>query len=108
MFYLSFVVRFSNTQTGCCICIVLYMKLLLLKILLHSFIHLLYLLINTPTRLQQNNESICHQMIMGAGKTTIVGPLLAMILADAETVVMEVGGDARYFLSLVVVVIFRH
>ena len=29
-------------------------------------------------------------MIMGAGKTTVVGPLLAMLLANANTLVMEV------------------
>ena len=27
---------------------------------------------------------------MGAGKTTVVGPLLAMLLADSESLVMEV------------------
>jgi len=35
-------------------------------------------------------RSVCHQMIMGAGKTTVVGPLLAMLLADSNTLVMEV------------------
>jgi hypothetical protein len=35
-------------------------------------------------------QSVCHQMIMGAGKTTVVGPLLAMCLASASTMVMEV------------------
>ena len=29
-------------------------------------------------------------MIMGAGKTTVVGPLLAMLLADSSTLIMEV------------------
>lgn len=29
-------------------------------------------------------------MIMGAGKTTVVGPLLAMLLADSNTLIMEV------------------
>lgn len=29
-------------------------------------------------------------MIMGAGKTTVVGPLVAMLLADGETLVSEV------------------
>lgn len=30
------------------------------------------------------------QMIMGAGKTTVVGPLLAMLLANATTLMIEV------------------
>ncbi|KAJ1425171.1 hypothetical protein B484DRAFT_93375, partial [Ochromonadaceae sp. CCMP2298] len=34
--------------------------------------------------------SVCHQMIMGAGKTTVVGPLVAMLVANATTMVMEV------------------
>jgi hypothetical protein len=34
-------------------------------------------------------ESVCHQMIMGAGKTTVVGPLLALLLADGNTLVMQ-------------------
>lgn len=32
-------------------------------------------------------------MIMGAGKTTVVGPLLAMLLADSNTLMIEVGGN---------------
>eukprot|EP00929_Paragymnodinium_shiwhaense_P090478 TRINITY_DN50674_c0_g1_i1.p1 TRINITY_DN50674_c0_g1~~TRINITY_DN50674_c0_g1_i1.p1 ORF type:complete len:4578 (+),score=1022.66 TRINITY_DN50674_c0_g1_i1:184-13917(+) len=32
-------------------------------------------------------QSLCHQMIMGAGKTTCVAPLLAMILATGDTLV---------------------
>lgn len=36
------------------------------------------------------NRSVCHQMIMGAGKTTVVGPLLAMLLANASTLIFEV------------------
>ena len=35
-------------------------------------------------------RSVCHQMIMGAGKTTVVGPLLSMLLANATTLVFEV------------------
>lgn len=37
-----------------------------------------------------NNKSVCHQMIMGAGKTTVVGPLLAMLLANSSTLIFEV------------------
>jgi hypothetical protein len=37
-----------------------------------------------------NNRSVCHQMIMGAGKTTVVGPMLAMLLAGRETLIFNV------------------
>jgi Ca2+-binding EF-hand superfamily protein len=33
-------------------------------------------------------ESLCHQMIMGAGKTTVVSPLLSLMLGDSETLFM--------------------
>ena len=35
-------------------------------------------------------ESLCHQMIMGAGKTTIVGPMLALLLADGNSLITQV------------------
>jgi hypothetical protein len=38
----------------------------------------------------RNNRSMCHQMIMGAGKTTVVTPLLALMLADGKSLVMQV------------------
>jgi hypothetical protein len=34
-------------------------------------------------------ESSCQQMIMGAGKTTVVGPLLVLCLADGNTPVLQ-------------------
>lgn len=34
--------------------------------------------------------SMCHQMIMGAGKTTVVAPTLGLLLADGRRLVMEV------------------
>jgi hypothetical protein len=37
-----------------------------------------------------NNKSMCHQMIMGAGKTTVVTPLLALMLADGKSLVTQV------------------
>lgn len=49
--------------------------------------------------------STCHQMIMGAGKTTVVGPLLALMLADGEQLVVQVCLFCRlpvHFLSLAV------
>ncbi len=38
----------------------------------------------------KNNKSMCHQMIMGAGKTTVVTPLLALMLADGKSLVTQV------------------
>lgn len=38
----------------------------------------------------RNNKSMCTQMIMGAGKTTVVTPLLALMLADGKSLVMQV------------------
>ena len=35
-------------------------------------------------------NSAVHQMIMGAGKTTVIGPLLALILADGNRLVTQV------------------
>lgn len=34
--------------------------------------------------------SMCHQMIMGAGKTTVVGPMLALLTGDGSTLVVQV------------------
>lgn len=36
-------------------------------------------------------RSLCHQMIMGAGKTTVLAPLLALMLADGDRLVTQVG-----------------
>jgi len=47
-------------------------------------------------------ESICHQMIMGAGKTTVVGPLLALLLTDGKTLVTQVVPGALLDFSLTV------
>ena len=33
---------------------------------------------------------MCHQMILGAGRTTVVAPLLAIILADGKSLVTQV------------------
>ncbi|CAN0505038.1 unnamed protein product, partial [Ectocarpus sp. 12 AP-2014] len=38
-------------------------------------------------------QSMCHQMIMGAGKTTVVAPTLGLLLADGRRLVMEVVPD---------------
>ena len=36
------------------------------------------------------NGAVCQQMIMGSGKTTVLAPLLALILADGSNLVCEV------------------
>ncbi len=41
-----------------------------------------------------SGHSLCHQMIMGAGKTTVVAPTLSLILAQSNNLVMEVVPDA--------------
>lgn len=38
----------------------------------------------------QKGESHCEQMIMGGGKTTVVAPLLALMLADGDSLVVQV------------------
>ena len=38
----------------------------------------------------RSGKSLVKQMIMGAGKTTVVSPLLALMLADGDGLVMEV------------------
>lgn len=40
------------------------------------------ILVNKFLQALNNGKSMCHQMIMGAGKTTVVAPLLAMILVS--------------------------
>jgi hypothetical protein len=48
------------------------------------------ILVNKLMGSLQNNQSMCHQMIMGAGKTTVVTPLLALMLADGKSLVTQV------------------
>ena len=43
-------------------------------------------------------------MIMGAGKTTVVGPLLALMLADGDSLVLSVVPKVRrLYLSILLV-----
>ena len=66
------------------------------RFLLFEFCHGLLLrpsqvqLVNKLLAEMELGHSVCHQMIMGAGKTTVVGPLLTMLLANANTLVVEV------------------
>ena len=48
------------------------------------------ILVNKLMNALQNGRSMCHQMIMGAGKTTVVTPLLALMLADGKSLCMQV------------------
>ena len=48
------------------------------------------ILVNKLMNSLRNNQSMCHQMIMGAGKTTLVTPLLALMLADSKSLVTQV------------------
>jgi hypothetical protein len=47
-------------------------------------------LVTNIMRSVNNGRSCCHQMIMGAGKTTVVGPLLCLMLADGKQLVTQV------------------
>lgn len=48
------------------------------------------ILVNKLMNTLRGNGSMCHQMIMGAGKTTVVTPLLALMLADGKSLVTQV------------------
>ena len=48
----------------------------------------------------ETGKSLCHQLIMGAGKTTVVGPLLALILADGKRLLTQVCLDSVDFFDL--------
>ena len=37
-----------------------------------------------------SGKSLCHQLIMGAGKTTVIAPLLALMLASSDTSIVQV------------------
>jgi len=44
-------------------------------------------LINTFLSANRDNHSLVRQMIMGAGKSTVVGPMLSLILSDGRSLV---------------------
>jgi hypothetical protein len=48
------------------------------------------ILVNKFMDAVREGRSMCHQMIMGAGKTTVVTPLLALMLADGKSLVTQV------------------
>jgi hypothetical protein len=47
-----------------------------------------------------NDYSMCHQMLMGEGKTTVVAPLLAHLLADGKQLVVHIVPMALQSFSL--------
>ncbi|KOO22777.1 conserved unknown protein [Chrysochromulina tobinii] len=47
-------------------------------------------LLDKLVRCARSGGSVCHQMLMGEGKTTTVSPLLALMLADGTQLVMQV------------------
>ena len=49
-----------------------------------------YELVMDFTHAHDQGTSSVHQMIMGAGKTTVIGPLLALMLADGSRLVTQV------------------
>jgi ABC-type branched-subunit amino acid transport system ATPase component len=55
-------------------------------LLRYSQVHLIHTLLAD----MKAGKSVCHQMIMGAGKTTVVGPLVAMLVASSKTMVSGV------------------
>ena len=36
------------------------------------------------------DTSLCHQLIMGQGKTTVIAPLLALMIADGTSLVLSI------------------
>ena len=66
------------------------------RFLAFEFIHNIILrgsqieLINKFMEAANRGGSMCHQMIMGAGKTTVVGPMLALLTGDGNTLVVQV------------------
>ncbi|KAH8582661.1 very large low complexity [Cryptosporidium sp. chipmunk genotype I] len=49
-------------------------------------VELIHKLYNSATK----GRSICHQMIMGAGKTTVISPLLSLLLGDSQRLVIQI------------------
>ena len=47
----------------------------------------------------RSGGSLCHQLIMGAGKTTVIAPLLALLLGDGNTLVTQVVPNALLEMS---------
>jgi hypothetical protein len=66
------------------------------RLLAFEFIHSIVLrksqveLINTFKQKIKSKQSTCHQMLMGSGKTTVIAPLLCLILNKFSTLTTQV------------------
>ena len=66
------------------------------RLLVFEFTHDLLLreaqvsLIQTFIEAHRRGESLCHQLIMGQGKTTVIAPLLALMIADGTSLVLSI------------------
>ncbi len=54
-------------------------------------------LVRSFTSSLAKGDGHCEQMIMGGGKTTVVAPLLALMLADGRTLVVQVSDNPLSF-----------
>ena len=48
-------------------------------------------------------EKVCHQMIMGAGKSTVISPMLNLLLLDSTRSVMQVSGARVWVMARIMV-----
>ena len=52
-----------------------------------------YILSKELAEFASSGKSTCRQMIMGSGKTTVIGPMVALLLADGTGLVVQVVPD---------------
>ena len=57
-------------------------------------------LINQFKESIKNGDSRCHQMLMGGGKTTVVAPMLALLLGSVDSLVVQVVPRALFEFSI--------
>ena len=57
-------------------------------------------LVGKLVRGARTGRSICHQLLMGEGKTTVISPLLALLLADGSQLVMQIVPSSLLAFSL--------
>ncbi|KNC74083.1 hypothetical protein SARC_13358, partial [Sphaeroforma arctica JP610] len=62
----------------------------------HEYKKLVIKLVQSIMAGVRNKTSTCHQMIMGAGKTTIISPLLCLMLADGKHLVTQASAGQAY------------
>jgi len=54
---------------------------------------------NLAEKADKAKGATCQQMIMGSGKTTVIGPLVALLLADGHSLVTQIVPDALLDMS---------